>query len=193
MEKQTQTSRVVRTYFEEFIKICVIASAIILPIRFFVIQPFYVKGASMEPNFYENEYLIVDELSYRLREPERGEVVVFRFPKTEKRFLIKRVIGLPGERVVIENNRIKIFNKDYPQGFSLDEGSYLSQTVPTGSIEATVGAEEYFVLGDNRIVSYDSERFGPIDRNQLVGRAVFRGFPLDRISLITIPDYERKN
>lgn len=178
----------VREYVVEFLKICLIAAAIILPIRFFVIQPFSVKGSSMEPNFYEQDYLIVDELTYKFRDPQRGEVVIFRYPATEKRFLIKRVIGLPGDTVEIRDSVIKITNAAHPQGFYLDETSYLSD-VPTGDIVVTVDADEYFVLGDNRIVSYDSEKFGPIARNQIVGKAIFRGMPLERAGLVTVPTY----
>ena len=176
-------------YFEEFIKVCIVAAVIILPVRFFVIQPFIVKGASMEPTFYENEYLIVDELSFRFRDPERGEVVIFRYPKTEKRFLIKRVIGLPGDRVSIHDNRITVYNKDYPNGRMLDEKEYLPSETPTGDFDVTVTPNQFFVLGDNRTVSFDSERFGPVDRSQLVGRAVFRGLPIPRAQLINLPQY----
>ena len=83
----------------EVIQIVIISAAIIVPIRYFLIQPFYVKGASMEPNFYDHEYLIIDELSYRLRDPIRGEIVVFRYPRDPSQFFIKRVVGMPGETV----------------------------------------------------------------------------------------------
>ena len=179
-------------YLEEFIKICLIAAAIIVPVRFFIIQPFYVKGASMEPNFYENEYLIVDELSYHFRAPERGEVVVFRYPKTEKRFLIKRVIGLPGDHVVIADSKIVISDVAHPDGFSISEASYLSPTVHTGNFEITLGKDQYFVLGDNREVSLDSEKFGPIDASQIVGRVAFRGLPLNRAKAFEAPNYSNK-
>lgn len=176
-------------YIEEFIKICIIAAAIIVPVRFFLIQPFYVKGASMEPTFREDEYLIVDELSYRFRQPTRGEVIVFRYPKTERRFLIKRVIGLPGERISIKGSKITVFNKDFPKGLTLDEGDYLDVSVRTGDFEVTLEKGQYFVLGDNREVSLDSERFGPIDADQIVGRVMLRGYPLARAEVFTAPVY----
>ena len=91
----------VALFFVEVIQIILISCAIIIPIRYFLIQPFYVKGASMEPNFFDSEYLIIDELSYRMRVPERGEIVVFRYPRDPKEFFIKRIIGLPGETVEV--------------------------------------------------------------------------------------------
>jgi signal peptidase I len=81
----------------EFLKIVIVSLLIILPIRYFIIQPFYVKGASMEPNFHDREYLIIDEISYRFNEPQRGQVIVFRYPNNPQEYFIKRVIGLPGD------------------------------------------------------------------------------------------------
>ncbi|HLD69247.1 MAG TPA: signal peptidase I, partial [Candidatus Omnitrophota bacterium] len=85
-----------KSFIWETVKVVVISLAIIIPVRYFLIQPFYVKGASMEPNFYDQEYLIIDEISYRFREPQRGEIVVFRYPRDPASFFIKRIIGLPG-------------------------------------------------------------------------------------------------
>src|SRR3989344_5652344 len=92
------------SYVFELIKVVVISLAIIIPVRYYLIQPFYVKGASMEPNFYDKEYLIIDEISYRFYAPERGDIVVFRYPGDPGQFFIKRVIGLPGESIRIRNN-----------------------------------------------------------------------------------------
>ncbi len=97
-------SESVSSFVVEVAKVVIISLAIIIPVRYFLIQPFYVKGASMEPNFHDNEYLVVDEVSYRFRQPARGDVVVIRRPRQDLDFLIKRVVGLPGERVEILNN-----------------------------------------------------------------------------------------
>ena len=85
------------SFFFELVKIIVISLVIIIPVRYFLIQPFYVKGASMEPNFYDHEYLIIDEITYRFRDPERGEIIVFRYPRNPQEYFIKRIIGLPGD------------------------------------------------------------------------------------------------
>ncbi|MBI4139197.1 signal peptidase I [Candidatus Uhrbacteria bacterium] len=173
----------------ELIQVAAISLAIIIPVRYFLIQPFYVKGASMEPNFFDHEYLIIDELSYRFRNPERGDIVVFRYPNDPRQFFIKRVIGMPGETVEIQNGQIKIFNDENPNGFVLPEQDYLDQAFTATTRNITLKSDEYFVLGDNRIASLDSRYFGPVKRNQIVGRVWLRGWPLDRWKVFEQPSY----
>lgn len=176
-------------YLFEFVQVLVISAAIILPIRFFLIQPFYVKGASMEPTLLDHEYLIIDEISYRLRAPERGETIVFRHLAVPREYYIKRIIGLPGERVVIKNNQIKIFNVEHHDGLVLQE-PYLPKDLTTdGEIDLTLDATHYFVMGDNREHSFDSRRFGPIEKDTIVGRAWVRGWPFDRATIFPLPSY----
>lgn len=172
----------------ELVEIVVISLAIILPIRYFLIQPFYVKGASMEPTFDDHEYLIIDELSYRFREPERGEVVVFRYPLDPRQYFIKRVVGLPGETVKISGDRVTIISEEFPEGKPLDESAYLPSEVPTrGDRTVALGPDEYFVLGDNRSASLDSRTFGPLPLSHIVGRVWIRGWPLDRVTVFRAP------
>ncbi|MFA5854502.1 MAG: signal peptidase I [Patescibacteria group bacterium] len=172
----------------ELVEIVVISLAIILPIRYFLIQPFYVKGASMEPTFDDHEYLIIDELSYRFRTPERGEVVVFRYPLDPRQYFIKRVVGLPGETVKITGDHVVLFNEATPEGEVLDESSYLPSDVPTrGDRTIKLGEGEYFVLGDNRTASLDSRTFGPLPLTNIVGRVWIRGWPIDRVTLFRAP------
>lgn len=166
-----------------------ISLAIIIPVRYFLIQPFYVKGASMEPNFYDHEYLIIDELSYRLHGPERGNIVVFRYPNDPKQFFIKRVIGLPGETVEIAGGQVKIFNTQHPNGFVLDEKAYLDQDFTSTTRTVTLKNDEFFVLGDNRVASLDSRYFGPVNRSFIVGRVWLRGWPFDRWKIFEDPKY----
>lgn len=170
-------------YSLEIIKVFLIALIIVVPVRYFLIQPFYVKGASMEPNFYDHEYLIIDELSFRMREPVRGEVVVFRYPRNPSQYYIKRIIGLPGETVVIKEGDVFIQPEEGEQ-FEVDESSYLDDTVTTQTFnysQLTLQEEEYFVMGDNRSSSYDSRHFGIVPERYLVGRAMVRVLPLDRV------------
>ena len=144
----------------EFAKIVLLSLAIVLPIRLFIAQPFIVRGASMVPTFQDGEYLIIDELSYLLRQPQRGEVIVFRYPRNPSQFFIKRIIGLPGETVVIDNGSVAVKNNSSPDGFLLDE-SYLSDTIVTAPNSTTqLGDGEYFVMGDNRLESSDSRGLG---------------------------------
>lgn len=182
-------ARRVGRFFLEVIQIVVISAAIIIPIRYFLVQPFYVKGASMEPNFYDHEYLVIDELSFRMRAPERGEIVVFRYPRDPKQFFIKRIIGLPGETIEVRNGRVVIYNVKQQNGVVLNE-SYLSTDRTEGGVKVVLASDEYFVLGDNRDESLDSRSFGAVNKSHLVGRVWFRGLPLSRATLFELPDYQ---
>lgn len=176
-------------FFLELIKVAVLAGVTIAAVRAFIFQPFYVKGASMEPNFHDKEYLIIDELSYRFREPERGEVVVFKYPENPKEYFLKRIIGLPGERVKVSEGQITIYNKQHPEGVVLDE-PYLPDDLLTSGDRTFVplSDNQYFVMGDNRPNSYDSRRFGAVDKSLVIGRVFFRGWPFNRAELISEPD-----
>jgi signal peptidase I len=175
-------------FFLEVLQVMVISAAIILPIRYFLVQPFYVKGASMEPTYFDHEYLIIDELSYRLREPMRGEVVVFRYPLDPGQFFIKRIVGLPGETMEINNGHITIYNTDHPNGKKLEE-EYLDDEMTAGKKMVVLAADEYYVLGDNRNESLDSRKFGPITRGEVIGRVWIRGLPLSRLEVVAMPSY----
>lgn len=173
-------------YFIETIKVIILAGITISVVRYFLFKPFYVKGQSMEPNYYEKDYLIIDELSYRFREPQRGEVVVFRAPSGNDYYL-KRILGLPGERIKVEEGKVVVYNDDYPQGVVVEE-LYLEEDTQ-GSVLLTLGDKQYFVMGDNRDSSYDSRRFGPIDKEDIVGRTFLRGWPFTRITKFDSPSY----
>ena len=178
------------SFIFEVVKITVITLAIILPVRYFLMQPFFVKGASMEPNFDDNQYLIIDEISYRMRQPERGEVIVFKYPLDPSQYYIKRVIGLPGETVEIVDSRVKIYNSDHPLGFVLDEAKYLPGGIATyGGGKVTVGQGEYYVLGDNRSASYDSRRWGILPFANITGRVWLRAWPPQTAKAFGAPSY----
>lgn len=174
----------------EIVKITVITLAIIVPIRYFLIQPFFVKGASMEPNFEDGQYLVIDELTYRFREPQRGEVVVFHYPGDRSQYYIKRLIGLPGETVEITGGRIKIINQEHTLGFILDESNYLPNVAVTeGTAKEILSDDEYFVLGDNRQASFDSRRWGFLSRQNIVGRVWLRAWPPQTAQVFAAPEY----
>lgn len=177
------------SFIGEVLKMTLISLAIVLPIRYFLIQPFYVKGASMEPTFYDHEYLIIDEITYRFREPERGEVIVFRYPMAPNQYFIKRLIGLPGEKIKIQNNQITITDTQGKE-FVLNEPYLSFQDSPKHlDTEIELKEDEYFVLGDNRSESFDSRFFGPVKRKYIVGRVWLRGWPFNRITKFTPPNY----
>ncbi len=176
-------------FFWEIFKIVIIALLIVVPIRYFIFQPFFVRGQSMEPNFENNDYLIVDEISYRLRDPQRGEVVVFKYPLGPTQRYIKRIIGLPGETVEIKDGKVDVYD---PNGVPqvLDELKYLPESISTqGSTNVKLGEKEYFVLGDNRGVSSDSRRWGILPEDNIIGRVLFRIWPISAMAMIETPAY----
>ena len=176
------------SFIFEVTKIVVIALAIVIPIRFFLFQPFIVKGQSMEPNFSDGNYLIIDELSYRLRSPQRGEIIVFKSPTNSSSRYIKRIIGLPGETIQIKQGKVMI-NGDN-DSLVLDETSYLLENVETsGDLQVFLDFNEYFVLGDNRSASYDSRKFGSLSEENIIGRVYFRAWPFTVLDKIEAPVY----
>src|SRR5580700_7614121 len=155
-------------FFTELLKFIVIAAIIILPIRFFVAQPFIVSGESMSPTFENGQYLIVDELSYHFEAPQRGDVIVFRYPKDLSQFFIKRIIGLPGETVIIHDDTVSIKETNgqtvalnEPYVVNQGDGSDATYIIPPG---------QYFVMGDNRPESSDSRVWGLLPAQNIVGR-----------------------
>lgn len=173
----------------ELLKIVILAAIIVVPIRYFLFQPFFVKGQSMESSFEDGDYLIVDELSYRFREPQRGEVIVFKYPNNPSKRYIKRIIGLPGETVVVKDGKVAVFDKWGSR--YLDESEYLPSSISTpGNVRVSLEEGEYFVLGDNRSSSSDSRSWGPLPEEDIVGRAVFRAWPFIALAKINVPDYQ---
>lgn len=173
----------------EIVEVAIIAIAAVLIIRYFLVQPFLVSGASMEPNFHSGDYLLIDEISYRFREPQRGEVIVFHYPNNESVYYIKRIIGLPGEEVEIKNGKIKIYNSENPDGFILDE-SYLLGNIGDSKIEkTTISGGEYYVMGDNRNFSFDSRSWGALKENEIIGLVRLRLWPLNKVMAFESPIY----
>ena len=171
----------------EITKIVLIALIIVLPIRYFLFQPFFVDGQSMDPSFEDGDYLIVDELSYRLRSPARGEVIVFEYPKDPSQRYIKRIIGLPEETIEITNGKIYITNT--VGRTELNESVYLPSVYTTGALRVSLDEKEYFVLGDNRSASSDSRRWGTLPRENIIGQVFFRAWPVNSLSKISAPAY----
>lgn len=191
----------VGSFLWEVVKVFFWALIIIVPIRIFLFQPFFVQGASMEPNFKDGDYLIINELGYKqtsadingkhlftvgsFKELSRGDVVVFRYPRDPKQFFIKRVIGLPGENVKVEAGNVTIFNNQNPEGLVLDEHSYLpAGLITNGTVTTTLKADEYFVLGDNRQFSHDSRAWGVLPESDVVGKVLIRAWPISKAEIL---------
>ena len=166
---------------KETVRFVIITVLIVVPFRLFIAQPFIVSGDSMVPTFHNSEYLIVDELSYYLREPSRGEVVIFRYPKEPSKFFIKRIVGLPGETVAIKNNHVEI-TKIGGTRVSLTEPYVKTELLSDMSV--ILANDEYFVMGDNRNASSDSRFWGPVTRPLIIGRAFARLLPIAQAEML---------
>ncbi len=171
-----------KSLLKELVIFAIIALGIVLPFRIYIAEPYLVDGRSMDPAFATGDYLIVDKLSYAISKPKRNTVVVFRYPNDPKKSFIKRIIGLPGETVVIKDNTVKIINAENPDGFNIDQ-SYVAHPSMGGEMEKTLGGDEYFVMGDNRQESFDSRSWGPLPAKYILGKPILRLFPFNKIGL----------
>jgi len=186
-----------RQSFWELVRFAIIALVIVFPIRWFIADPFVVSGLSMFPTFDNGDYLIVDELSYEIGNPQRDDVVVFRYPLDPKndpnrsflarffdpgKYFIKRVIGLPNETVDIKGSVVTITNKEHPEGFALNEPYVKNISDDTKHFE--LKSDEYFVMGDNRSGSSDSRYWGPVKKEFFTGRAFLRLLPINKIGVL---------
>ena len=181
----------------DFLETIVLSFAIFVVIYTFVAQPHKVKGDSMLPNFHTSDYLLTDKLSYRFKPPNRGDVVVFRYPLAPQYDYIKRIIGLPNEEIEIKDGRITIYNQDHPKGFVLDE-SYLklgTKTIGRSSIpdedRIKIPEKQYAVMGDNRQQSSDSREWGMVSLDNIIGRVWLRYWPPQALAFIADPKYEK--
>jgi len=176
-------------FFLDILEVVVFAVAIFLFIYLLVMQPHKIKGASMEPNFPDGEYLLTDKVSYRFNEPRRGDVIVFEAPGHQGEEYIKRIIALPGERVLIVNNQVyindKVLNESYiPEKLKLSPGSFIKE-----GQEILIPNDNYFVLGDNRPFSSDSRAWGTVSEDAITGRAWIIYWPLNGAGMVEKVQY----
>jgi signal peptidase I len=187
----------------ELAKVILISLAIIVPIRTFIFQPFFVQGASMEPNFHDGEYLIINEFGYKktvlgtkdkklftvepFKEISRKNIIVFRNPQNPKEYFIKRVIGLPGEKIEIKNGDVVVYNDENPEGGILDESDYLDKmlhkTECWDECVFDIGEGHYLVLGDNRKYSSDSRAWGLLSEDFIIGKVFIRAWPFSEAEI----------
>ena len=179
MQKNTPAAGKEPSFWGETLRFVIVAILIALPIRLFVMQPFIVSGESMSTTFHNGDYLIIDELDYRFAPPARGDVIVFKNPRNTAQYYIKRIIGLPGETVDINGENVSISNDTASSSVALTE-PYVTQQYE-GSSHTVLGADEYWVLGDNRGASSDSRVWGILKRELITGRAILRLWPLNLI------------
>jgi signal peptidase I len=171
-------------FFLDIIETVVLALAIFVLVYLFLVQPHQVRGNSMFPNFHDGEYLLTNKLSYRLGEPKRGDVIVFKAPKNEEYDYIKRIVGVPGDKLTIKGGHVylndQLLKEAYlPADFTTSGGSFLRE-----GEEFTIPAGEYLVLGDNRSHSSDSREWGDVPVENIIGKAWLRYWPFNRVGLI---------
>lgn len=176
-------------FFIDTLEVIVFAVAIFLFVYLLILQPHKIKGASMEPNFPNGEYLLSDKVSYRLGEPDRGDVIIFQAPTSEEDEFIKRIIGLPGDTVAITNQKVvvngELLNETYlPEDFVTDPGAFLKP-----DSEAVVPEDNFFVLGDNRSHSSDSRAWGFVPKDKITGKAWIVYWPPQNAGTVPSPSY----
>ena len=165
----------------------VFIGSIFIVIYLFILTPNQVKGASMEPTFHNGDYILTSRITYKFRNPQRGDVIVFRSPKNPDIEYIKRIIGLPGDKILIENNEVYVNGIKLEEAYisaktNLWEGGFIKEGVPI-----IVPADHVFVMGDNRPRSSDSREFGPIPIDSIIGQVFYRYFPTTVMGVVHNP------
>lgn len=168
----------------DFLIVIIIAAVIVFPIRKYIFQPFIVSGSSMEPTFYTGDYLIIDELSYKLNNPQRGDIIVFSYPNDPSQKYIKRIIGLPGETVDVNNGKVFIEQND--KKFELQEVYLPSNIITNHNTTLLLKEGEYFVMGDNRMASSDSRSWGAVPQDKIIGKVLVTIFSPKKVFSINL-------
>lgn len=193
--KRREQSQDVWRFAAELVRTALIVALLAYGLRLFVLQPFVVEGSSMFPRFQTNDFLIVDKVSYHIKTPARGDIIVFKFPYDLNTNYVKRIIGLPGDTVTIENGNVKVANETHPEGSVLAEpylsaGSTTQLTSSSSKNQFVVPDGQFFVLGDNRKASSDSREWGFLPASNIIGRAVVQVFPVKRASFVAHARYD---
>jgi len=181
--EQPKPSTPIKEHIIELFQTLVIFATIAIIIYWLIAQPHKVSGASMFPNFKDGDFIITDKLTYKFGEPKRGDVVVFKNPRDESEGFIKRIMGLPGDRIKVENGHV------YINGKMVNEGFLKSDVItPGGSFmhegqEIVVQPGEYIAMGDNRQHSSDSREWGFVTKKEIIGRVFLRYWPANQFGL----------
>lgn len=184
MDPLEEQNRDTEHFYRDLFKLALFVIIIIAPLRLLIAEPYLVHGASMEPTFETGDYLIIDRLTYRLENPDRGDIVVFRYPEDPSKFFIKRIVGLPGETIEIQGKDVVVKNDQHPDGFIAEEPYITPQKRQGDFLTVKLKWDEYFVMGDNRDASSDSRVWGPLPSDHIVGRAFLRLYPLSEASVL---------
>lgn len=172
--------------------------AVVLILHYFVFQAYHVVGTSMNPTLQQTDYLIISKVGYTeamlgrlvhhndLYIPQRGQIIVFHYPKDPSEIFVKRVIGLPGDHLVIKSGVVTLYTKDKPGGYNPDLGYEPTGTTTLIDTDETIEPGKVFVMGDNRTPggSYDSREWGELPSSYIIGNAVLRLLPLDAVKIL---------
>ena len=175
------SSSPVRSWTRELVEFALIVVVVVLPIRYFVAEPYIVTGVSMADTYATGHYLIINKFEHKMGGIERGDVLVFRSPAEEDKFYIKRAIGLPGETISIHDGSVYLVSEDGSETL-LEEPYTSSETY--GTTRVTLGDSEYFMMGDNRLESFDSRSWGPLESESIRGEPMLRLFPFSQIDFM---------
>lgn len=183
-------------YFIDIVETLVVAAAIFVVVYLFLLQPHQVRGASMEPNLSDGQYILTDKISYRFGDPNRGDIIVFKAPVDENFDYIKRIVGLPEETISMGDGNIIIKNPENPNGFTLEEPYSINGVNSPGEVlsngtEFTIPKDTYFVLGDNRGQSFDSREWGELPKENIIGKGWIKYWPIPDFSFIKLVDYSK--
>lgn len=189
-EMITYYTKKIINFFFDFLETTVVALSIFVVAYLFIVQPHEIKGNSMEPNFHNNEYILTDKISYRFSEPQRGDVIIFKAPMNPDVDYIKRIIGLPGDRLKVQNGSVYINGNKLDEPYLVDQTNLFPGYYLQEGVEITIPPEEYFAMGDNRPHSSDSREFGPIDVKTIIGKAFLRYWPITKFGLVPKVTYQ---
>jgi len=187
--------RAIWGFFLDIFEVFITAAAMFVISYLFFFQPHQVNGNSMLPNFHDKELVLTDKFFYKkFSEPKRGDVIILKYPRNEELEYIKRVIGLPGEKIAVRNKKVYIYNSEHPDGFALEEPYIPPENVVTaksfiGADPVKIPEDSYVVMGDNRPVSSDSREWGFVKKGEIVGKALIRYWPVNKTTIIKTPQY----
>jgi signal peptidase I len=168
----------------EILETIVFVGSLFIVVYLFIVQQNQIKGISMEHTFQEGNYIFTSKVTYKMRSPHRGDVVVFHAPRNHDLEYIKRVIGLPGDTVLIENERVFVNGRELNEPYIADKTNLQFGWFAQEGVPISVPADHYFVMGDNRPRSSDSREFGPISYESMVGQVFYRYFPFDKMGQV---------
>ncbi|MFA6981938.1 MAG: signal peptidase I [Patescibacteria group bacterium] len=178
-------SKRLKESLKDFLKLGVITAVIFVLTNVFVGELMVISGSSMEPNFHDNEQILSEKISYRFTQPRRGQIVVVKHPTEKGRLIIKRIVGLPGETMLISHGQIFIDGTKLEEPYMpLEVDSEGRNAIPTG-VNFKIPENSYVVLGDNREDSIDSREWGPINKNSIIGRTILVYYPLTEFRIVT--------